>query len=439
MRQVVETLALEAPGFLSAAEGTRLYELAAESSRWHPASRSAATAALDPLPGRGLPRGGGTPFRGRPPPRLGGAAARRALLRPRPLRRARRRRQHARPLPRATCARPGWRTGSSRSWPSRAGSVATGRPRRWRWCSSTAATPRPTPSRTSTAGAGTSSRAATCASTTSSPTRPRRAGPGSGQAIRPTTGLWEQVDQVETLAVLRRLRPVEESAASTGPAGGGAVGPLPRGVPEPRTDRWAVLGQDGGQSIDLAARRCSCSRTRCSTRAARPATRPRRCPSRPARRRRHLPGQQRRPVERGRRCARRWPRCATTRDGEGYPARSCPRPPEEREQGIRFWPEHGICLDDWVYLYYLGIQTVDRESIWGFRTLGTGLAALRPALRRLRARDQGRDVVPLAADRRRRPLRRPGPARRRAGLRLRQRAVGAARRRAAGARRGRRA
>jgi len=50
----------------------------------------------------------------------------------------------------------------------------------------------------------------------------------------------------------------------------------------------------------------------------------------------------------------------------------------EREQfeQLRFWPEHGVRLGDAVYLYYLGIQTVDPNLSFGFRHAGTGLARL---------------------------------------------------------------
>lgn len=64
---------------------------------------------------------------------------------------------------------------------------------------------------------------------------------------------------------------------------------------------------------------------------------------------------------------------------DGFPREILPPLTRERAQRIRFWPEHGIFLDGKVYLYYLGIQTVDPNTIWGFRTLGTGLARLDPA------------------------------------------------------------
>jgi hypothetical protein len=65
--------------------------------------------------------------------------------------------------------------------------------------------------------------------------------------------------------------------------------------------------------------------------------------------------------------------------GEDDFPREILRPLErERAQRIRFWPEHGVLVDGRVYLYYLGIQMIDPTSIWGFRTLGTGLAVLDP-------------------------------------------------------------
>lgn len=54
--------------------------------------------------------------------------------------------------------------------------------------------------------------------------------------------------------------------------------------------------------------------------------------------------------------------------------------PTERElfRRLRFWPEHGILRDGLVYFFYLGLQTTDPSTVWGFRTLGVGVAALDP-------------------------------------------------------------
>lgn len=65
-------------------------------------------------------------------------------------------------------------------------------------------------------------------------------------------------------------------------------------------------------------------------------------------------------------------------NGEGFLCPILETTPRERDQQLRFWPEHGILINDKVYLYYLGIQTIDPNSIWGFRNLGTGLAILDP-------------------------------------------------------------
>lgn len=51
---------------------------------------------------------------------------------------------------------------------------------------------------------------------------------------------------------------------------------------------------------------------------------------------------------------------------------------DERATGLRFWPEHGLFLDGKVYLYYLGIETLDHSSVWAFRNLGAGLAVFDP-------------------------------------------------------------
>lgn len=65
-------------------------------------------------------------------------------------------------------------------------------------------------------------------------------------------------------------------------------------------------------------------------------------------------------------------------DDDGFPREVLAPRPADRTQKIRFWPEHGVAIDGRVYLYYLGIQTTDPSTIWGFRNLGTGLAVLDP-------------------------------------------------------------
>lgn len=66
-------------------------------------------------------------------------------------------------------------------------------------------------------------------------------------------------------------------------------------------------------------------------------------------------------------------------DADGCPVEILTPTPEERAARIRFWPEHGILVDGTVYLYYVGVQTIDPTTPWGFRNLGVGIAALDPA------------------------------------------------------------
>jgi hypothetical protein len=63
---------------------------------------------------------------------------------------------------------------------------------------------------------------------------------------------------------------------------------------------------------------------------------------------------------------------------DGWPAELLPATPAERFGRVRFWPEHGVAIDGRVYLYYLGIEHTRPGSTWGFRNLGTGLAVLDP-------------------------------------------------------------
>ena len=64
-------------------------------------------------------------------------------------------------------------------------------------------------------------------------------------------------------------------------------------------------------------------------------------------------------------------------------ARGWPRPilrltAEEKRRNMRLWPAHGCRIGGRVYLFYLGIEFVNPQSDWGFRNLGAGLAVLDP-------------------------------------------------------------
>ena len=63
-------------------------------------------------------------------------------------------------------------------------------------------------------------------------------------------------------------------------------------------------------------------------------------------------------------------------DARGLPRTLLQAEAREQFQKIRFWPEHGLRIGDSVYLYYIGVQTVDPTSSWGFRGVGAGLARL---------------------------------------------------------------
>ncbi len=66
-------------------------------------------------------------------------------------------------------------------------------------------------------------------------------------------------------------------------------------------------------------------------------------------------------------------------DADGFPREILQPDEQEAAEQIRFWPEHGVYIDGTVYLYYLGIQKTDDDSLWSFRNLGAGLAVLDPA------------------------------------------------------------
>jgi Domain of unknown function (DUF4185) len=66
-------------------------------------------------------------------------------------------------------------------------------------------------------------------------------------------------------------------------------------------------------------------------------------------------------------------------DADGLPKEILPPSDRERFRRLRFWPEHGVFIDGKIYFYYLGIQTTDASSVWGFRTIGVGIASLDPS------------------------------------------------------------
>jgi hypothetical protein len=85
-------------------------------------------------------------------------------------------------------------------------------------------------------------------------------------------------------------------------------------------------------------------------------------------------------------------------DDEGLPREILSPDKETERRRVRFWPEHGVFIDGRVYLFYLGIQTIDSHSIWGFRNVGTGLMVLNPETGETRQVLDGRDWCLWKAD-----------------------------------------
>ncbi len=61
-------------------------------------------------------------------------------------------------------------------------------------------------------------------------------------------------------------------------------------------------------------------------------------------------------------------------DADGMPREILAADARDRFRRVRFWPEHGLAIGNKIYLYYLGVQTIDSDSVWGFRNLGAGIA-----------------------------------------------------------------
>lgn len=79
-------------------------------------------------------------------------------------------------------------------------------------------------------------------------------------------------------------------------------------------------------------------------------------------------------------------------DGRATPREILPSSAGERREGLRFWPQHGLLVDGSVYLFYLGVRAVSGAT-WGFVNEGTGLAVLDPATGACRRLERGGDWV----------------------------------------------
>ena len=156
-----------------------------------------------------------------------------------------------------------------------------------------------------------------------------------------------------------------------------------------RGDGWALVGQDGGQSIDLGDRTLFlfADTLLARTSGAGPLSAP--------------------PISAtpSRDNAIFLANCAATSpqrgladalaslqyfsDG-GVPRETLRATPAERLAGYRFWPEHGLVLEGQVHFFYIGVRQFDAANTWGFQGVGSGLALFDPATglcRRLRHRD----------------------------------------------------
>lgn len=151
--------------------------------------------------------------------------------------------------------------------------------------------------------------------------------------------------------------------------------------PRPRTGAWTMIGQDGGQSIDLGDRTLLVF--------ADTLLMPTGADAAPEQRS-TLPQYAAGFGERSVFLAN----CAAVLDGadlraglrelsffldsEGFPIEILEPTEEEHAARLRFWPAHGIRTDSGVFVYYLGIETLDPRDPWGFRNVGVGLARLNP-------------------------------------------------------------
>lgn len=136
---------------------------------------------------------------------------------------------------------------------------------------------------------------------------------------------------------------------------------------------WALVGQDGGQSIELEGRSLFLFSDTLLARTG------------------HLEESLPRTLSRDN--AIFLGNCAGTASGQDlatalsrveyfssdrFPNEILAATPGERFARIRFWPEHGVLTGENVVFYYIGICHLDQSDTWGFQGVGSGIATLDP-------------------------------------------------------------
>lgn len=170
-------------------------------------------------------------------------------------------------------------------------------------------------------------------------------------------------------------------------------------VPAASTSDWSLVGQDGGQSIDLGGDVLFVFAD--TLLAARGAPADGRTLPWPLRRGegRFLANSAAR-AARGR-LADELGRLRYYLGPDGWPCEVLCATPAEHLARVRFWPAHGLAVGDRVFLFYLGIEHRTPGAAWGFRNTGTGLSVLEPETgraRRLRWEGDDWRLFPVAGD-----------------------------------------
>ncbi len=155
--------------------------------------------------------------------------------------------------------------------------------------------------------------------------------------------------------------------------------------PRASTERWFLVGQDGGQSIPMGDETLFVfSDTLIAARAGAAAgagPRIRKAPP-PAFhdlvRANGMFLANCAGIARGTTVREAWANLQYIEDNDGFPKEILPATDWEWRRGLRFWPEHGVYHDGLVYLFYLAVQVTDPTTIWGFRGTGVGVAKLDP-------------------------------------------------------------
>jgi Domain of unknown function (DUF4185) len=151
-----------------------------------------------------------------------------------------------------------------------------------------------------------------------------------------------------------------------------------RNFPRRRAELWEMVGQDGGQSIDLGASTLFVFSDTLLTVRPSPAGPDGSFASLAAPDKPCLFLANCAAISDGKDIDSGLDRMRYLSGPDGFPIEILVPNAEERAVNLRFWPGHGLVIDSTVYLYYVGVEIIDPADPWAFRPFGSGLATFDP-------------------------------------------------------------